>query len=347
MLSLDVIRDKALGCFVGSAVGDALGMPSEGMSKTEIREKFGNITDYSESQSCFSRGLQRGQWTDDTALFKATLDGFFDALLSPVLNWNDLSPLQTKVLHRYLEAVKDHTRGFGKTTRESLKDRLEGLDPHDGRHQKRPGNGCAMKGAAVGLVMWLFEKLRGVAPGDQIFDELALSIGILTHGDSRSLTAGLLQGLAAYEALEGMDLRSMAFANLLRRRLHKWEQFLAPLDGPPNLSDVLPWVWMFSEQDEEFIADIIKTSGAAYESFPTALCFAIKYQDDFRSAVLAGANAGGDTDTIACMSGALVGARVGLTGVPEEWQRGLEKYDELVETVDRLITVIQTVTIVL
>ena len=62
----------------------------------------------------------------------------------------------------------------------------------------------------------------------------------------------------------------------------------------------------------------------------------MKYQNDFRSAVVAGANAGGDTDTIAAMIGALIGTKIGYHDIPSEFFIGLEEKLTLMRCADAL-----------
>ena len=61
-----------------------------------------------------------------------------------------------------------------------------------------------------------------------------------------------------------------------------------------------------------------------------SLSFA-RHHNDVRSAILEGANAHGDSGSIATLAGALVGARVGLTALPNEWVRDLERSTDLLE----------------
>ena len=45
----------------------------------------------------------------------------------------------------------------------------------------------------------------------------------------------------------------------------------------------------------------------------------LKHPDDYRAAIESVIRLGGDTDTVAAITGALVGARVGKAGIPKEW----------------------------
>ncbi len=60
--------DRAWGALVGVAVGDALGMPSQTLSREEIAASYGRITEFLPpvTDHPVSHGLRAGQVTDDT-----------------------------------------------------------------------------------------------------------------------------------------------------------------------------------------------------------------------------------------------------------------------------------------
>ena len=60
-------------------------------------------------------------------------------------------------------------------------------------------------------------------------------------------------------------------------------------------------------------------------SVPSACYIAITYSPDFCDAIRAAISLGGDTDTIAGMVGAIVGAHVGEKGLPADWMEQLEE----------------------
>lgn len=74
---------------------------------------------------------------------------------------------------------------------------------------------------------------------------------------------------------------------------------------------------------------------AARDSVPTALGSFLRHPDSFRNALRTAIGLGGDADTIAAMAGALVGARVGVTGIPEKW-RAVEHSDLFIQLADGL-----------
>src|SRR6202035_6168300 len=75
---------------------------------------------------------------------------------------------------------------------------------------------------------------------------------------------------------------------------------------------------------------------AIYHQLPAAYYLAARFREDFESAVLHALNGGGQNMSRACLTGALVGAQVGLSGIPEIFVSGLEKHDHLVTLARRL-----------
>lgn len=68
---------------------------------------------------------------------------------------------------------------------------------------------------------------------------------------------------------------------------------------------------------------------AIYHLLPAAYYLASRFADDFESAVLAAINGGGQNMSRAMLTGALVGAQVGLAGIPHRFIDGLENGEEL------------------
>jgi poly(ADP-ribose) glycohydrolase ARH3 len=70
---------------------------------------------------------------------------------------------------------------------------------------------------------------------------------------------------------------------------------------------------------------------------PGALCAFLRHPDSFSSAVLFAINLGGDTDTVASMTGALSGAHLGESAIPVQWREGVEGSVSLRHLADELL----------
>jgi ADP-ribosylglycohydrolase len=75
---------------------------------------------------------------------------------------------------------------------------------------------------------------------------------------------------------------------------------------------------------------------AVYFQVPAAYYLAARFKDDFECAVLHAINGGGQNQARAILTGALVGAQVGLSGIPQRFLEGLENGAELVALATRL-----------
>ncbi len=68
---------------------------------------------------------------------------------------------------------------------------------------------------------------------------------------------------------------------------------------------------------------------AIYHQLPAAYYLAARFQDDFESAVLHAVNGGGQNQARAILTGALVGAQTGFSGIPQRFLDGLADLDTL------------------
>ncbi|HEX5176658.1 MAG TPA: ADP-ribosylglycohydrolase family protein, partial [Chthoniobacteraceae bacterium] len=75
---------------------------------------------------------------------------------------------------------------------------------------------------------------------------------------------------------------------------------------------------------------------AIYHQLPAAYYLAARFGDDFESAVLHALNGGGQNQARCILTGALVGAQVGLARIPSRFIDGLESSRQLVELARQL-----------
>ena len=75
---------------------------------------------------------------------------------------------------------------------------------------------------------------------------------------------------------------------------------------------------------------------AIYHQLPAAYYLAARFPDNFESAVLHALNGGGQNQARCILTGALVGAQVGLAGIPHRFLNGLEKSSELTALAQQL-----------
>ena len=61
---------------------------------------------------------------------------------------------------------------------------------------------------------------------------------------------------------------------------------------------------------------------------------AMRHQDDFRRALTAAVNQGGDSDSTGAITGNILGAYVGMERIPAEWTSRVELLDVLTQVAD-------------
>ena len=74
----------------------------------------------------------------------------------------------------------------------------------------------------------------------------------------------------------------------------------------------------------------------AEETLAIAVYCALKYSDDFDRALIASVNHKGDSDSTGAVAGNILGASLGLKGIPEKYVKNLELKDVILEIADDL-----------
>ncbi len=75
---------------------------------------------------------------------------------------------------------------------------------------------------------------------------------------------------------------------------------------------------------------------AIYHQIPAVYYLSARFHNDFEAAVLNAVNGGGQNQARAILTGALTGAQVGLSGIPQKFISGLEKGEELKKAAEQL-----------
>jgi ADP-ribosylglycohydrolase len=78
---------------------------------------------------------------------------------------------------------------------------------------------------------------------------------------------------------------------------------------------------------------------AIYNLLPTAYYLAARFRDDFENAILHAVNGGGHNQARAMLTGSLVGAQVGLSGIPTRFLEGLNDREDLISLTVRLVQI--------
>lgn len=290
-----MLRERARGCLLGLAAGDALGRPAENLSPAEIARRWGRLTELEPGPDGTAAG------TDDTeyAIFVGTLLERYGAALT-----------SDDVVRAYREQVLTITgpmKGAGFSELGTIQALRRGLTPPlTGRsHQHGWSDGLAMRAAPYGIFAAgdLAEAARLAAvdgavsqSGEGIHGGQAVAAGVAVAMIGAEPADVASAALAAVPA-DSWTARSLAAATEIVRdhgpdtdRLHE-----------AVVARHYPWTDLAPEAVALAFAAFLAGGGDVEESAVTAVSF------------------GRDADTTAAIAGALAGAGQGEKGVPRRW----------------------------
>ena len=301
MNPFETLKSKYIGCMLGAAIGDALGKQNEGKSRDEILSR-GYVTDYGKAQpGCPGEKLRAGQYTDDTeqmiVLARSIIErgGF------------DVDDFAKRMAKWGTDALTDPARKslVGPSSATAIAKLNSGISWKEAG-SSTPSCGSAMRVTPIGLFYAVLNDVESNA---------ALS-SIPTHNSKGAIAGAAAVAIAVRCALEGMGCPELIKEASTRASNHD-----IALGNKIGLSYRLR-----TEQPQKaFIR--LGTSYVVYETVPCAFyCFSRHFEEP-EKAVLEAVNAGGDTDSIACITGALCGARHGAGSFPKRWINGLENKD--------------------
>lgn len=295
---------------LGAAIGDALGKQNEGRSRKDILRR-GFITDYGKAPSgCPGEKLRKGQYTDDTEQMILLAESLIER------SGFDAADFASKIAGWGAGALADPVRNklVGPSSSFAIA-RLNSGTSWNESGSSIPSCGSAMRAAPIGLFYFDLDEL----------EEKATLSSIPTHNSSGAMAGAVAVAVGVRCALEGTGLSEIIKESCVRAS--KYDEVL----GKRIINS---FELMYEEPDKVFAK--LGTSYLVYETVPSAFyCFS-RYFDEPEKAIIEAANAGGDTDSIACITGALCGARHGIVAFPERWIEGLENLEFIEDIAGRL-----------
>jgi len=322
---------SATGAMLGLAIGDALGKPTEFQ---EFGEIAAGCPDWRELPL-----PKKALVTDDTQMTLALARGLRAALAD-----GPLVPLRLElpVREEFVEWWRSpaNNRAPGMTCMKACW-RLSKADRswQDASDLGSKGCGANMRVAPLGLIRELTER--------QLSGAAQLQSG-LTHGHPTALAASELTAYTVRWLAEGVapgELPGRLRAHALANRERYDEFWLGDLaahahDHSPEAFIARGWdecVFVLDRLDAALARPSVDTdpceiTGAGWiaeEAFATALLCFLLLPDDPVAAVRRAAFSSGDSDSLACLTGAFAGARHGEAAWPQEWVRRIEYRDEL------------------
>ncbi|MEO3791171.1 ADP-ribosylglycohydrolase family protein [Nonomuraea sp. B10E15] len=299
-------RDRARGCLLGLAAGDALGAPAENLTPSEIRRRWGRLTEI------------EGGGTDDTeyAIFAASL---------LVRHGHALTSADVAAAYRelILPRIAGPMRGAGFSELGTVEALRRGLEPPlTGLvHAHGWSDGLAMRAAPYGIF----------CPGDpaeaaRLVEQdglvSAAGEGILGGRAVAGAVAAAMGGAAPDEvvaaALAVIPPDSWTARNIVRVRdvLGRLSAAGAGAAGPDAGAGGAA---VGEALHEAVVVRHYPWTDVAPEAVALAFAAFLAGGGDVETSVTFGVSLGRDADTIGAIAGAVAGAGRGESGVPRRW----------------------------
>ena len=284
-------RERFAGVLLGTAVGDALGLPAENLSAQRIQRWWKGQW---KMRFIFGRGMVSDDTEHTLMVAQALLSESNDAKkFQRILAWK---------LRWWFLALPG---GVGLATARACLKLWFGF-PAGRNAVKSAGSGPAMRSAIIGAYFSNSPELR---------KEFVLASSRLTHLGWQAETAALAVAECAALAIQNDSPPDSVIIILSLKNLsmeQEWQKLVSLMENS----------FKAGLSVREFARSLGLTravSGYSLHVVPVAIYAWLRHLNDFRTALISALNCGGDTDTVGAIVGALAGVAGGKGCIPAEW----------------------------
>ena len=323
-------KDKILGCYWGLAIGDALGMPVEFKSIEGIRSKYGD--------DGIQKPKENAIWTDDTEMTLALTKSLL--LLGKAEKIKDLDEdtIGQAIAEEFINWLDNPGYAPGITTTKSvnflkvngaMKWKLSGANDSK-------GCGTVMRAAPLGL--WFANSLTPeLSLLDGPFHKLLFNESTrqseITHGHKSATAAALAGSYAVALAINGVSPDKM---------INPIEKYCNHIHPDFENAMLRLKTSLVQRKDGTFDTDLkaisyIGQGWVGEEAFAMALYSAIQYTKDIKTCLRTSVNHSGDSDSVACIAGSILGAFHGMSIIPIDWVECLAEKKRIESLVSKVI----------
>lgn len=295
----DIIIQKIKGVFYGQAIGDALGLGTEFLTKQQVEDYYPEgLTRYDQIiQDKHRSRWTIGSWTDDTDQFIALCDSIIECKGVDELNF-------ASHLYKWYKGIP---MGIGSTTQRVLA--LPGYRENPIKAAELIWRMSAMKNASNGAIMrtsiigtFQFWDIENVIAN-------AEKCARVTHADPRAVGSCVVVCYLIAKLIQNQN--TLIDKEELIEIANNYSTEIALYINKAH----------FGELDSLYLYDA-DSLGYTLKAMACAL-WAYYHAKDFESGLVAIVNQGGDADTNACISGAVMGAKYGFNNIPTVYTEGL------------------------
>lgn len=304
-------KDKIYGTIFGQAIGDALGLGTEFLSKTEVREKYPDgLKEYSQIIRDYHRAkFQPGSWSDDTDMMLCIANAIIE---DKGINLHTIA----RNFKQWVYAPE--TRGVGQTTLKVLSIAEYVEKPHQVAElmwrmtrTKNAANGSVMRTAIIGL------KKENVA-------QTAEDVCKLTHFDPRCVGSCVIVSEIINHLIWHDE--QLSYSQIMTIG-NKYDKSIAEYIDKAYYNGI-----------ESLELDEPSSIGYTLKALGSAL-WCLFHANDFEEGLLRVVNEGGDADTNAAVACAMLGAKFGYTSIPQKYTDGLTRKNDLMRITNYLMQI--------
>ena len=312
-------EDRYVAAMLGLVVGDALGVPAEFKSRTEL--KANPVTDMI---GYGTHNQPAGTWSDDSSMAIATMEWLskmgnnepdYALLMDKFSSWllyGDYTPY-------------GNTFDCGISTSRAIMNYGRGMEPLQcgGQSDYDNGNGSLMR--ILPAALWKSAELavEEVAGTDFIFN-----ISALTHAHVRSKIGCLIYSKLIADLLYAPNDDKF---DAVQKSLQSCKGYLETIDDKQTSYEIGKYARLWDlDTFKNLNEDNIKSTGYVVDTLEAAIwCFL--NTDSYKDCVLKAVILGDDTDTVGAVAGGLAGLYYGLEAIPAEWIELLPKKEWIIE----------------
>lgn len=304
--------EKIKSLLFGVAIGDALGVPVEFMSRQVIsKNPVVDMIGYG------TYNMPPGTFSDDSSLTFC--------LAEALANKFDLDSIGHNFIKWYYKnywTATGNVFDIGIATRDAIERIANGIRPElaGGLDVSSNGNGSLMRISP--LMFYLLDK-----PIEERY-EITKQVSSITHGHIRSVISCFYYLEFARQLYENKD-KFEVYKNL-QKAIPDYLTRLAINSTEVALFDRLLKTDIF-----ELSVENINSSGYVLHTLEASI-WCLLTTNNYKEAVLKAVNLGEDTDTTAAVTGGLAGLLYGIDNIPTNWLKQIAKYDEIENLAERL-----------
>lgn len=290
----------------GFVIGDAMGVPFEFEEREKLmKSPVTNMLGYG------SYDVPKGVWSDDTSMTLATIDSII--VNKKELNYNDIADKFCEWINNAKYTATNEVFDIGATTKYSLMRYWNNnIDATKcgGTGISENGNGSLMRMLPIALYCF-YNKIE-----DNDIINIVRNTSSITHAHEISI-------IGCY-----MYVKYIIFILSNNNKTESYK-LLQKIDYSIfNKDNINLYERIIKDDISKYSLDTIKSTGFVVDTLESVL-WVILNTENFNEAIIGSVNLGGDTDTIAAITGSIAGILYGYDSMNKKWIKDIKNKELL------------------